>query len=88
MTIWIIIPIMALLIPIVAIIFNSPIGRSLANYLDVKSQGIDPGRVIELERDVEELFLRLSEVEEDNHKLVEKYTFLERLLESPDESKK
>jgi hypothetical protein len=74
---WMIIIVLALLIPISAIFLDSELGRALASRVDGRTTGLDEGvgaRLSALEAEIE----RLSE---DVKQLEEQGEFLQRLLE-------
>lgn len=79
--------IVALMIPITAILLDSPLGRSIARRLD--GQGDGPGAgVRELAQRVDGLETDLEEVTRSITAMREELQFVQRLLEDPEKKKR
>jgi len=84
MWVFVIVLIMALMIPITAILLDSPLGRSIARRLEGGTPG--DGRaagVRELERRVEVLETDLEDLNRSISGMREELQFVQRLLEDP-----
>ncbi len=78
---WILIPILALLVPISAIALNSAVGKAIAEQIRERGRGAsDPGTLGRLEWRVAHLESALAEAEDRIGKLQEDNRFLHRLL--------
>jgi hypothetical protein len=74
----------ALMIPITAILVDSPVGRSIARRLDGQSERAEGGRdVTALERRVDALESDLADVTRSLSGMREELQFVQRLLEDP-----
>ena len=71
----------ALMIPITAILLDSPLGRSMARRLEGPSDGA--GNVRELERRVEALETDIADLTRSVTGMREEIQFVQRLLEDP-----
>jgi uncharacterized SAM-binding protein YcdF (DUF218 family) len=71
----------ALLIPIIGIVVDSPIGRALARRLEGPQQ--TPAALSELAKKVELLEAEVDDLMRSVQSLQEENTFLQRLLEDP-----
>ena len=81
---WIVIIVLlgiALMIPITAILLDSPLGRSMAHRLEGRSDGV--GNVRELERRVEALETDIADLTRSVTGMREEIQFVQRLLEDP-----
>ena len=72
---------LALMIPITAILLDSPLGRSMAHRLEGRSDGA--GNVRELERRVEALETDIADLTRSVTGMREEIQFVQRLLEDP-----
>jgi hypothetical protein len=81
MWIFVVVLIVALMIPITAILLDSPLGRSIARRLEGEG---DPGAA---RGDVRELQRRVEVLESDLNDLREELQFVQRLLENPSKKK-
>ena len=78
----------ALMIPITAILVDSPLGRSLARRLEGQSNGGGGGAdLIELRRRMEAVESDLEEVNRSLTGMREELQFMQRLLEDPNRKK-
>lgn len=79
----------ALSIPLSAIILNSAIGKALGRYIDsrsIKETKLSKEEQNQIKKIQEELLEQrklIYQLQEDNQKLNDKYSFLERLIEPP-----
>jgi hypothetical protein len=84
MWLFVVVLIVALLIPISAILLDSPLGRSLARRLDGAGDGDGGGTAVrQLERRVEVLETDLEELTRTLSGLRDELQFVQRLLEDP-----
>jgi len=84
MWVFVIVLIVALMIPITAILLDSPLGRSIARRLEGEAPG--DGRAVgvrELERRVEVLETDLEDLNRSISGMREELQFVQRLLEDP-----
>jgi len=81
MWIIVIVLVIALMIPITAILLDSPLGRSMARRLE--GQGDGAGNVRELERRVEALETDIADLTRSVTGMREEIQFVQRLLEDP-----
>jgi len=79
--------VVALLIPVTAILVDSPLGRSVARRLEGQGGGATPG-VRELERRVEVLETDLEDLNRSLTGMREELQFVQRLLEDPNKKRK
>ena len=87
MWIFVVVLLVALMIPITAILLDSPLGRSVARRLEGQGDGSGRG-VQQLERRIEALE---TDLEEGNRSLAgmrEELQFVQRLLEDPTKKKR
>jgi len=82
MWIFVIVLVIALMIPITAILLDSPLGRSMARRLEGQGEG-GAGGVRELERRVEALETDISDLTRSVSGMREEIQFVQRLLEDP-----
>ena len=85
LSMWIVIIVLlgiALMIPITAILLDSPLGRSMARRLEGPTDGA-PGSVRELERRVEGLETDIADLTRSVTGMREEIQFVQRLLEDP-----
>ncbi|HTY04928.1 MAG TPA: hypothetical protein VMC86_00270 [Gemmatimonadales bacterium] len=73
----------ALLIPITAILVDSPLGRSFARRLDPQSEVTAKADVLELQRKVEVLEAEVEEMRSTLAATRDEMQFVQRLLEKP-----
>ncbi len=84
MWVFVVVLIVALLIPISAILLDSPLGRSLARRLEAAGDGDGAGTTVrQLERRVEVLETDLEELSRTLSGLRDELQFVQRLLEDP-----
>src|SRR5437660_8181296 len=84
LSMWIVIIVLlgiALMIPVTAILLDSPLGRSMARRLEGPSDGA--GNVRELERRVEALETDIADLTRSVTGMREEIQFVQRLLEDP-----
>jgi len=81
MWIIVIVLVIALMIPVTAILLDSPLGRSMARRLEGPSDGA--GNVRELERRVEALETDIADLTRSVTGMREEIQFVQRLLEDP-----
>jgi hypothetical protein len=82
---WIVVMVLlgvALMIPITAILLDSPLGRSMARRLEGQGDGAT-GSVRELERRVEALETDIADLTRSVTGMREEIQFVQRLLEDP-----
>lgn len=82
MWIFVIVLVIALMIPITAILLDSPLGRSMARRLEGQGEGAT-GSVRELERRVEALETDIADLTRSVTGMREEIQFVQRLLEDP-----
>ena len=82
MWIFVIVLVIALMIPITAILLDSPLGRSMAHRLEGQGEG-GAGGVRELEGRVEALETDISDLTRSVTGMREEIQFVQRLLEDP-----
>jgi len=74
-------------VPLSAIVLNSAVGKAIARYIDRKAKDATSDvQLIEIKKLQQELIEQrnlIYTLQEENQKLEEKYSFLERLLEAP-----
>lgn len=76
--------IVALMIPVVAILLDSPIGRSVARRLEGPADGVGaPGELRELRRKVEVLESEVEDLTRSMAGMRDEVQFMQRLLEAP-----
>ncbi len=86
MWLFVVVLVIALMIPITAILLDSPLGRSIARRLEGQRDG--PGAdVRELQRRVEVLETDLEDVTRSLTGMREEIQFVQRLLEDPNKQK-
>jgi len=86
MWLFVVVLVIALMIPITAILLDSPLGRSIARRLEGQRDG--PGAdVRELQRRVEVLETDLEDVTRSLTGMREEIQFVQRLLEDPNKKK-
>ena len=78
--------VVALMIPIAAILLDSPLGRSLARRLDSQGDG-GGGSVRQLEQRVEGLEADLQDLTRSVSGMREELQFVQRLLEDPEKKR-
>jgi hypothetical protein len=84
MWIFVVVLIVALMIPVTAILLDSPIGRSIARRLEGEGNGgAARGEVRELQRRVEVMETDLEELNRSIAGMREELQFVQRLLEDP-----
>lgn len=86
MWLFVVVLLVALMIPIAAILLDSPLGRSFARRLEGQPEGTGPG-VRQLERRVETLETELEELNRSIAGMREELQFVQRLLEDPGKRK-
>lgn len=78
-------------IPVTIVFFHSPLGKAVARYVDSLTQqrlkSSDPEISQKILNELEQHREMLQEFNQRNGALEEKYEFLERLLQPPDETK-
>jgi hypothetical protein len=79
--------VVALMIPIAAILLDSPLGRSLARRLDTQGDGAGGG-VRGLEQRVDGLEADLQDLSRSIAGMREELQFVQRLLEDPEKKKR
>ncbi|HYT03870.1 MAG TPA: hypothetical protein VEM13_03190 [Gemmatimonadales bacterium] len=82
MWLFVVVLIVALMIPITAILLDSPLGRSVARRLEGQGDGGGAG-VRQLERRIEALETDLEDVNRSLAGMREELQFVQRLLEDP-----
>src|SRR5437879_8184478 len=93
LSMWIVIIVLlviALMIPITAILLDSPLGRSLARRLEGQGDGTTGrgGEARELERRIEVLETDLEDLTRSVTGMREEIQFVQRLLEDPNKKKR
>ena len=84
MWLFVIVLIIALMIPITAILLDSPLGRSLARRLEGQGDGTEGrGDVRQLERRIDALETDLEDLNRSLTGMREEIQFVQRLLEDP-----
>ena len=84
MWLFVVVLIVALLIPISAILLDSPLGRSLARRLEGAGDGDEAGTAVrQLERRVEVLETDLEDLNRTLSGMRDELQFVQRLLEDP-----
>lgn len=84
MWLFVVVLIVALLIPITAILLDSPLGRSIARRLEGQGEGGSPGADVRaLERRVEVLETDLEDLSRSLSGMRDELQFVQRLLEDP-----
>ncbi|MGQ9631055.1 MAG: hypothetical protein ACUVXI_12210 [bacterium] len=80
---WIIPAVLALMIPILAIVLNSPVGKGIAEWMGRKAKHPQPSdaNLTKLTKRVEALELELEEANRRIEYLQEGYRFVDKLLE-------
>ena len=79
----------AISIPLSAIILNSAVGKALAKYIDsrsTKETKFSNEQIEEIKKMKAELLEQrklIYQLQEENQRLEEKYSFIERLIEAP-----
>ncbi|HKW41683.1 MAG TPA: hypothetical protein VJN39_10575 [Gemmatimonadales bacterium] len=88
MWILVVVLLVALMIPITAILLDSPLGRSVARRLEGQGEGdaMSPG-IRQLERRVESLESDLEDLNRSLAGMREELQFVQRLLEDPTKKK-
>jgi hypothetical protein len=86
MWLFVVVLLVALMIPITAILLDSPLGRSFARRLEVQGDGPGTG-VRQLEHRIETLETELEEVNRSIAGMREELQFVQRLLEDPGKRK-
>jgi hypothetical protein len=79
--------VVALMIPITAILLDSPLGRSLARRLDTQGDGAGAG-VRQLEQRIDGLEADLPDLNRAVAGMREELQFVQRLLEDPEKKKR
>ena len=87
MWILVVVLLVALMIPITAILLDSPLGRSVARRLEVQGGGDGGPAARQLERRLEALETDLEDVNRSLAGLREELQFVQRLLEDPTKKK-
>ncbi len=87
MWVFVVVLVVALMIPIAAILLESPLGRSIARRLEGQGDG-GGGDVRELQRRVDVLETDLEELSRSISGMREELQFVQRLLEDPDKKKR
>jgi hypothetical protein len=78
-----IIVVVALLIPITAILLDSPLGRSVARRMEGRADGPPPPELRDMQRKVELLETELEDLTRSVSGMREELQFMQRLLEDP-----
>jgi hypothetical protein len=86
MWLFVVVLLVALMIPVAAILLDSPLGRSFARRLEGQPDGSGTG-VPQLERRVETLETDLEELNRSIAGMREELQFVQRLLEDPGKRK-
>jgi uncharacterized protein YlxW (UPF0749 family) len=80
--------IVALMIPVAAILVDSPLGRSVARRLEGAGQGASPAPELrDLQRKVEALETEIEELNRSLAGMRDEVQFVQRLLEDPHKTK-
>jgi len=80
--------IVALMIPVAAILVDSPLGRSVARRLEGAGQGASPAPELrDLQRKVEALETEIEELNRSLAGMRDEVQFVQRLLEDPHKKK-
>lgn len=79
--------VVALMIPIAAILLDSPLGRSFARRLDTQGDGAGAG-VRQLEQRIDGLEADLQDLNRSVAGMREELQFVQRLLEDPEKKKR
>lgn len=87
MWLFVVVLLVALMIPITAILLDSPLGRSVARRLEGQGGGDGGPAVRQLERRLEALETDLEEVNRSLAGMREELQFVQRLLEDPTKKK-
>jgi len=88
MWLFVVVLVVALMIPITAILLDSPLGRSIARRLEGGGPGDRLGDVRELQRRVEVLETDLEDLSRSITGMREELQFVQRLLEDPGKKKR
>lgn len=86
MWVFVVVLVLALMIPITAILLDSPLGRSLARRLDAEGDGAGT-HVRELERRLEVLETDVEDLGRSISGMREELQFVQRLLEDPNKQR-
>jgi hypothetical protein len=87
MWLFVVVLLVALMIPVTAILLDSPLGRSIARRLESQGAGEGAG-VRQLERRVEALETDLEDVNRSLAGMRDELQFVQRLLEDPTKKKR
>jgi hypothetical protein len=87
MWLFVVVLLVALMIPITAILLDSPLGRSVARRLEGQGGGDSGPAVRQLERRLEALETDLEDVNRTLAGMREELQFVQRLLEDPTKKK-
>jgi hypothetical protein len=75
--------IVALLIPVAAILVDSPLGKSVARRMEGREGGVTPPELRDVQRKVEMLETELEDLTRSVSGMREELQFMQRLLEDP-----
>ena len=75
--------IVALLIPVAAILVDSPLGKSVARRMEGREGGATPPELRDVQRKVEMLETELEDLNRSVSGMREELQFMQRLLEDP-----